>query len=428
MVFVNNKKFACESCIKGHRSSSCHHTDRPLFEIKKKGRPVSQCESCRQLRQSRRVHSKCNCNNKDEAGPSQPVVGYTKSRRFIPIVPALPNGLKDVLQASQATSSKPPDARQLGDCVRYVDHIQCLIPIVVDSLLNPCTCKSVWKCKCRNSDSSQVNAETDEHAGLTALARAAEMFSQEPIASSSLPSPPPPARKVGGKARLISRPNSPHHKRPKHVHVDPPRLELPPIHIPEFQGVDVPTFETMPPLSEITSLVGSGCTCGVSCNCPGCTEHRGPEHVNKEHGLCGEEACGHCVDNRSGIALPGLDAGPSYLHQFFARAAALPAPPTTRKGVQIDPMDLTVYPSASLERGGPFGFINLPKLECCGGQCGCPNGRCGCGKACDGCCSEHGGESIETETTKAVASRAESLAPAPEIPAPVAKSCCCGGK
>lgn len=58
--------FPSESCIKGHRSSSCHHTDRPLFEIKKKGRPVSQCEKCRELRQSRRVHSKCNC-PQDEA-------------------------------------------------------------------------------------------------------------------------------------------------------------------------------------------------------------------------------------------------------------------------------------------------------------------------------------------------------------------------
>ncbi|KAG7450792.1 uncharacterized protein BT62DRAFT_535500 [Guyanagaster necrorhizus] len=420
MVFVNNKKFACESCIKGHRSSSCHHTDRPLFEIKKKGRPVSQCESCRELRQSRRVHSKCNCNNKDEAGPSQPVVGYTKSRRFIPIVPALPNGLKDVLQASQSTASKPPDARQL-----------------VESLLNPCTCKSVRKCKCRNSVPSKVNAESDEHAGLTALARAAELFSQEPIApSSSLPSPPPPARKVSGKPRQISRPNSPNHKRPKHVHVDPPRLELPPIHIPEFQGVDVPTFAMMPPLSEVTSFVDSGCTCGVSCNCPGCTEHRGPEHVSKDHDSCGEEACGHCVDNRNGIALPGLDAGSSYLRQFFARAAALPAPPITRKGMQIDPMDLAVYPSSSLEHGSPFGFIKLPKLECCGGQCGCPNGRCGCGKACDGCCIEHGGGSLEaetqteteTETTKEVVESPPQPSVPVEIPVPIPKSCCCGGK
>lgn len=50
-----------ESCIKGHRSSSCTHTERPLYEIKKKGRPVSQCERCRQLRNTKRVHSKCTC-------------------------------------------------------------------------------------------------------------------------------------------------------------------------------------------------------------------------------------------------------------------------------------------------------------------------------------------------------------------------------
>ena len=57
-----------ESCIKGHRSSSCTHTERPLYEIKKKGRPVSQCERCRQLRNTKKVHSKCTCS---EGSPSQ---------------------------------------------------------------------------------------------------------------------------------------------------------------------------------------------------------------------------------------------------------------------------------------------------------------------------------------------------------------------
>jgi hypothetical protein len=31
------KKFACGACIKGHRSTSCSHTDRTLLEIGKKG-------------------------------------------------------------------------------------------------------------------------------------------------------------------------------------------------------------------------------------------------------------------------------------------------------------------------------------------------------------------------------------------------------
>lgn len=56
-----------ETCIKGHRSSACKHTDRPLFEIKKKGRPVTQCEHCRELRKTKQVHVKCICELKNDA-------------------------------------------------------------------------------------------------------------------------------------------------------------------------------------------------------------------------------------------------------------------------------------------------------------------------------------------------------------------------
>ncbi|KAH9917988.1 copper fist DNA binding domain-containing protein, partial [Fomitopsis serialis] len=73
--FVGNKKYACETCIKGHRSSTCKHTDRPLYEIKKKGRPATQCEHCRELRKTKQLHVKCMCASKidnapDAAGPS----------------------------------------------------------------------------------------------------------------------------------------------------------------------------------------------------------------------------------------------------------------------------------------------------------------------------------------------------------------------
>jgi hypothetical protein len=61
--------FTSETCIKGHRSSACRHTDRPLFEIKKKGRPVTQCEHCRELRKTKQVHVKCICEAK-EPSPS----------------------------------------------------------------------------------------------------------------------------------------------------------------------------------------------------------------------------------------------------------------------------------------------------------------------------------------------------------------------
>jgi hypothetical protein len=65
-----------ETCIKGHRSSTCKHTDRALFEIKKKGRPVTQCEHCRELRKTKQVHVKCICELKDATiGPPAPTAG-----------------------------------------------------------------------------------------------------------------------------------------------------------------------------------------------------------------------------------------------------------------------------------------------------------------------------------------------------------------
>ncbi|ORX56751.1 hypothetical protein DM01DRAFT_1303029 [Hesseltinella vesiculosa] len=49
------------ACIRGHRSSLCKHVERPLFPIRRKGRPVSQCESCREQRRKFRIHQKCTC-------------------------------------------------------------------------------------------------------------------------------------------------------------------------------------------------------------------------------------------------------------------------------------------------------------------------------------------------------------------------------
>ncbi|KAG2217182.1 hypothetical protein INT45_013194 [Circinella minor] len=61
------RKYSCQTCIKGHRSTKCTHHNRQLFEIKPKGRPVSQCETCRELRKSKRIHVKCTCKNREKS-------------------------------------------------------------------------------------------------------------------------------------------------------------------------------------------------------------------------------------------------------------------------------------------------------------------------------------------------------------------------
>ncbi|KAG5418006.1 hypothetical protein I9W82_004335 [Candida metapsilosis] len=39
MILINNVKYSCMECIRGHRSSTCKHHDRPLLQVRSKGRP-----------------------------------------------------------------------------------------------------------------------------------------------------------------------------------------------------------------------------------------------------------------------------------------------------------------------------------------------------------------------------------------------------
>ncbi|KAJ2795985.1 copper-binding transcription factor, partial [Coemansia guatemalensis] len=61
MILTDGQKYACIQCIRGHRASSCNHTDRPLNLVRRKGRPPTQCNKCRELRRTRKAHVKCLC-------------------------------------------------------------------------------------------------------------------------------------------------------------------------------------------------------------------------------------------------------------------------------------------------------------------------------------------------------------------------------
>ncbi|KPV72024.1 uncharacterized protein RHOBADRAFT_30336, partial [Rhodotorula graminis WP1] len=52
-------QFACEPCIRGHRQATCAHTDRPLREIARRGRPVTACAACREQRKTNNAHRTC---------------------------------------------------------------------------------------------------------------------------------------------------------------------------------------------------------------------------------------------------------------------------------------------------------------------------------------------------------------------------------
>ena len=65
-------KLACASCIRGHRTSSCTHKDGskgPLYPIRSKGRPPTQCDICRQKRKESGRHVRCDCAGKKQPQP-----------------------------------------------------------------------------------------------------------------------------------------------------------------------------------------------------------------------------------------------------------------------------------------------------------------------------------------------------------------------
>lgn len=67
MVVINGIKYACERCIRGHRVTTCTHTDQPLTMIKPKGRPALQCQHCREQRKVKNQHNMCKCGKKSKA-------------------------------------------------------------------------------------------------------------------------------------------------------------------------------------------------------------------------------------------------------------------------------------------------------------------------------------------------------------------------
>ncbi|GME23638.1 Copper fist DNA-binding protein [Neofusicoccum parvum] len=86
MPIFNGEKYACESCIKGHRVSGCTHsgkqhtfkecnsdrqTDRPLKHINPKGRPVKQCEHCQKARKTKSHHARCDCGTKKDKAKAE---------------------------------------------------------------------------------------------------------------------------------------------------------------------------------------------------------------------------------------------------------------------------------------------------------------------------------------------------------------------
>lgn len=168
--------------------------------------------------------------------------------------------------------------------------------------------------------------------------------------------------------------------------------------------------------------VESICTCGPSCACLGCREHRGGAAVGED---C-PDGCDHCVDRRL-LALPTSSSFSSFVPLSPRTVPSLPPPPRARllKSIHLDPTNVTVYPSSVLSNAKAaraVGLVKLPPLVCCGGQCSCPADACGCGTNCvgsSGCAASHRAPPKSTGTKSCCAGNEEAAASLPSPPADV---------
>ncbi|KAH7925334.1 copper-fist-domain-containing protein, partial [Leucogyrophana mollusca] len=312
-VLVSDKKYACETCIKGHRSSACKHTDRPLFEIKKKGRPVTQCEHCRELRKTKQVHVKCLCGLQEQGpGTSDPDSG----KHGVPATAAFPNGLPEALGAlvtphlhsdGSADSDHSGDQSSAGGCKCNVG--------------GPCHCCTPRKTKSRRRSSAQDDKHSNELSKQPATANPPPLSSHvlARIAELRPVLPRPSHRDATFPDGPLHDPSSglPHghgtrHHTHDHTYYSPYGRAYEQIHATDqlydnrtstLTNQSPSLLPTAPsfisdPWSPMEGAVPSTCACGDSCRCPGCTLHNNsPIPPGAAYSSCTNPAsCSFCLD------------------------------------------------------------------------------------------------------------------------------------
>ncbi|KAI0357893.1 hypothetical protein OH77DRAFT_1312084 [Trametes cingulata] len=444
MVFVGEKKYACETCIKGHRSSSCKHTDRPLFEIKKKGRPVTQCEHCRELRKTRQIHVKCVCENKDDgSGTAGTSIGSSgQGGAKVPARAAFPSGLPEqLLEASVASRplSEGSDSDKAGRncCCKDDASCTCWTPRSQAK-------RAVRPTERRGSQSRPSPSSSGELLSQpAALVVHAHSGNNRPV----LPKPPTERPVSPSRASHIPNTSAPVRGRsPSHgqsfyspygrayeqahaveatytqtqssspYHAVSPGYLSPPI---GFQPDIDPSREPGDAYGgwqgdNVVSMFGapanspSLCNCGSSCACPGCVEHNGP-NVDPSASCANPTSCSACLECNilAFTSLPGEMTQPMYEAtqtqnvDEWLRQVSMPdfASSSMTTGSAISPTsqtqpDVRFDPSAAQYRmwNDPRVAPTMPPFspamesQCCGGRCKCPAGMCACPPDCCGCC------------------------------------------
>ncbi|KAH8916819.1 hypothetical protein BT69DRAFT_732699 [Atractiella rhizophila] len=325
MVLINNLKFSCQSCISGHRSSNCQHLERTLYEIRKKGRPISQCVDCRQARKGKGIHAKCVCENAVREVERDLIV--------------LKNGISDAsvegednpfeklglfppttaTSLSAANQSSPPTSGTANTAIPQ----RATTKVSITSLLNPCSCATSGLCDCGTRSAILGKMTPAQKRKLIAAKRAMKRAEKDKIRSSSIsasvtPAPPAtnaPAVSAGCCCKKSAEPSP----TPAPTSPAPAPLKLPELDSPTSTVSFSLSNDSLPPTPAPGSTL---CWCGDACACVGCKVHD-PLGMKKDRNGKGRLGCGGqgiepIPEMAEGMVLPDLvGADADGLRRFF---------------------------------------------------------------------------------------------------------------
>lgn len=313
MVLISDKKYACEACIKGHRSSACKHTDRPLFEIKKKGRPITQCEHCRELRKTKQVHVKCMCESKDHPPDKEPAPPRKKGNLARVLASAaFPDGLPQFVGASVATHST-----------------NLALSSPVDFATRVCRCKDGVDCQCSDSKrpsrlkakdpgvSPPISLTNATSVPLPGLRPVLPRPPVQPVSNEHVASyPHPHNHRVSHGSTFFSpygRAYEEHHYSSEEGHVDSFSENGPAAHRSTdlmawssdssghsfshktFAPSSFPDLQDELDSPDFPAEFRGFCSCGETCACPTCLQHRGPIAWSSREACSNPGSCSGCL-------------------------------------------------------------------------------------------------------------------------------------
>jgi hypothetical protein len=242
MVLINGRKFACDACIRGHRASSCSHTGRQLLPVRPKGRPSSQCDTCKAKRATGSFHGKCHCSTTSESRSS----------------------------SSRSISSAEDDGKADKVAVNGNKGKHSL-----ETLMNPCRCKTTGICTCCKTGTSQENEgdqilDTESGAPCCDIQDCCSEQEARPTCSTSAQSMPTQTKSCCSNT-LKATPLAP---------------------MPHLSAQPTLTYK------EVDAIMSPDCHCGENCSCPGCLRKDGSTvRQSKENEECPEKCvtCSACV-------------------------------------------------------------------------------------------------------------------------------------